>query len=57
MSDEEFEECVTLLRAYYEDQEHAMQGAHARALWAAKKLLKDLLAPAELTAQNKTPRQ
>lgn len=49
MNDKEFEECVALLRAYYEDRDNAMQGTYARALWAAKKLLKDLLAPDEPT--------
>ena len=42
MTKELYEECVSLLNCWFEEQEFAEQGAFARARWAVKKLAVDL---------------
>lgn len=51
LAKDEFEECVALLSAYYEDQKYAMQGCFSRAQWAARKIAEDLL----IISYDKTP--
>lgn len=42
MTEEEYEECKSLLDAWFEYKENPIQGAFNRARWAVRKLAKDL---------------
>ena len=42
MTKQKYEECVSLLNCWFEEQEFAEQGAFARARWAVKQLAADL---------------